>query len=190
MTIRKRELAEDEVHELLRKFKDGDITAFTKLYEHLYPKVYAYVYYRVNSVQDAEDLTSDVFIKAIENLREQKGSFDAWIFRIACNRVIDHYRRRSVRQNPLNVEDKNLGSEDFDAIMEGHFFQQEFKQALTQLTHDQQEVIILKLVEGYKTDEIAAMLDKSVEAIRALQFRALSTLRTLLDAKRGEKRKR
>lgn len=177
----KKDLDDEDLLQLLERARVNDSKAIGILCSHLYSKIYRFIYYRVNAVEDAEDLTSEVCFRVIKSIQNQKGSFYAWIFRIASNLINDHYRRRSVRSNVEPAGD--LIEEMFD---EGNkqnelLEQKELRQSLKQLTEEQQEVVVLKFIEGYETDEIANMLGKSSGAIRAIQFRALTALRNMSD---------
>ena len=176
-----KDLDDEELIQLLDRAKFNDSRAIGKLCAHFYSKIYRFIYYRVNTVEDAEDLTSEVCLRVIKSIHEQKGSFYAWIFRIASNMITDHYRRRVVRSNVESV-----GESIEEMIDEGNkqnelLEQKELRQSLKQLTEEQQEVVVLKFIEGYGTDEIANMLGKSSGAIRAIQFRALTALRNMSD---------
>lgn len=173
----KKDLDDEELLQLLDGAKVNDSRALGKLCAHLYSKIYRFIYYRVNTVEDAEDLTSEVCFRVIKSIQNQKGSFYAWIFRIASNLIKDHYRRRSVRSNvepagDLIEEMMDKGNKQNELLE-----QKELRQSLKKLTEEQQEVIVLKFIEGYDTDEIANMLCKSSGAVRAIQFRALTALR-------------
>lgn len=174
-----KDLDEVELHQLLEHARSKDTKSVARLCETFYPKVYRYFYYRVNQIEDAEDLTNETCLKAVGALQQQRGSFHAWLFRIASNLVADFYRRQSVRQSVESVGDSietfHGNGHQADAVVE----QEELRQALRHLTEEQQQVIILKFIEGYETDEIAEMLGKSAGAIRAIQFRALTTLRAM-----------
>ena len=185
-----KDLDEGELHHLVEQARTKDTKSVAKLCETFYPKVYRYFYYRVNRIEDAEDLTNETCLKAVGALQQQTGSFPAWIFRIASNLITDFYRRRSVR---LSVESVGDSIETFhgnghqaDAVVE----REELRQALLHLTEEQQQVIVLKFIEGYETNEIAEMLGKSTGAIRAIQFRALTSLRSLFGSEAQQKRRR
>lgn len=178
----RQDLDEDKLLILLEESKEGNPKALGKICEHFYPKIYRFTFYRVNGIEDAEDLTGEVCARAIQSMHEQKGSFTSWIYTIASNMVTDYYRRRSVRSIVESKEDlaETIGSND-NAI-ENSLTQKELKHAILQLTEEQQKVITLKFIEGYETEEIANMLSKSAGAVRAIQFRALTALRTLFGA--------
>ena len=179
-----KDLDDEELIQLLDRAKFNDSRALGKLCVHFYSKIYRFVYYRVNAVEDAEDITSEVCLRVIKSIHEQKGSFYAWIFRIASNMITDYYRRRGVRSNVESAEDSIEEMADADSNQSELVEQQELRQALKRLTEDQQEVIVLKFIEGYETDEIAVLLGKSAGAIRAIQFRAITALRNLFDTEK------
>ena len=179
-----KDLDDEELLQLLNRAKFNDSRAVGKLCVHFYSKIYRFVYYRVNAVEDAEDITSEVCLRVIKSIHEQKGSFYAWIFRIASNMITDYYRRRGVRSNVESAEDSIEEMADADSNQSELVEQQELRQALKRLTEDQQEVIVLKFIEGYETDEIAVLLGKSAGAIRAIQFRAITALRNLFDTEK------
>ena len=184
MKANDKDLDEAELHYLVEQARTKDTKSVATLCETFYPKVYRYFYYRVNRIEDAEDLTNETCLKAVGALQQQSGSFHAWIFRIASNLVTDFYRRRSVRQSVESVGDSidtfHGNDHQADAVME----RDELRQALLHLTEEQQQVVVLKFIEGYETDEIAEMLGKKTGTIRAIQFRALTTLRTMFGEER------
>ncbi len=176
-----KDLDDEELIQLLNRAKFNDSRALGTLCAHFYSKIYRFIYYRVNAVEDAEDLTSEVCLRVVKSIHEQKGSFYAWIFRIASNMITDHYRRRVVRSNVESVGESIEEMVDAGSRQSELIEQQELRQALRRLTEEQQEVIVLKFIEGYETDEIAGMLGKSAGAVRAIQFRALTALRNMSD---------
>ena len=174
------ELTENELQTVLEQARHLEPKALAKLSQYCYPRIFRYIYYRVNNSADVEDLVSEVCLKMVRSIQSQNGSFDAWIFRVASNVVTDYYRRRAVRRTvePINdsIENVRDGTNEINNLLD----HQELRQMLAHLTDEQQQVIIFKFIEGYGNDEIADMLGKSVEAVRALQFRALTALRKLL----------
>ncbi len=171
-------LVNEERDLVLRSIK-RDQDAFGQLYDRFVDKIYKYIYYRVNSKTEAEDLTAHVFLKAWEaigNYQWTDRPFGAWLYRIAHNIVVDHFRTHrdtASLDDPLATE--QIGS-DFEDVVEQQLNADTLKAALSRLTHDQQEVIILKFLEGYSTAEIAAILGKQEGAVRTLQHRALTRL--------------
>lgn len=169
----------DRQSELVLLAKAGDAEAFGHLYEAYLDRIYRYIYFRVTDEQTAEDLISQVFTKAWENLDRYQPSgrpFIAWLYTIAHNTVIDHYRTRKdtvAIENTLSLASDAPGP---DEQVELHFETDNLRGALLTLTPEQQQVVVLKFIAGMTTDEIAAQLHKSAGAIRALQMRALQAL--------------
>ena len=110
----KRDIDQDDLDALLRQAKRDDEAAIEELCAYVYSHVYAFLYYRVPHPEDAEDLTSEVVLRVIKALKQQRGNFHAWIYRIARNRLIDFYRHRAVRSEVSmdDVPPKELSSSD------------------------------------------------------------------------------
>ncbi len=184
MALTKKELREIEF--LIRAAKKGDAEAFGEIYDKFVVPIYRYIYYRV-SRSEAEDLTETVFLRAWEKRKsytKQKGnSFNSWIFRIAHNAVVDHYRLKSRNVTVELTEDIPLEKVEADPIqnLENKFEQQELILALRKLPEQQQQVVILKFVNELENDEIAEIIEKSVGAVRVIQFRALNRLKEFLE---------
>ncbi|NQS98859.1 MAG: sigma-70 family RNA polymerase sigma factor [candidate division Zixibacteria bacterium] len=142
-----------------------------------YPKIYRYIYYRIQQKEEAEDITSEVFLRLVKSVDKIKGGFQGWLYKIAENLLVDYFRRRGVRVRVMEtVEDLDAIPEEKSDTME-LLKQDDLERDMKFLTTDQYKMIILKYVEGYSTKEIAEIMHKSVGAIKALQFRALETLR-------------
>lgn len=175
---------------LIERAKHYEHQALTKLCELYYRDVYSYVYYRVSNVQDAEDLTDDVFLKMVEAIcscrAQGERSFLAWLFRIASNSVVDHRRRQAVR-NHLPLDEKHLPAHAGpEAAVETKLTQERLQRAIPKLTDDQQQVIILRFIEGLSNAETAQILGKSEGAVKSLQHRGLISLRRILEGEGGD----
>ncbi len=170
-------LEKEELEALAAKTREGKENASAEIISMMYPEIYRFVHYRVSQTEDVEDLTNDVFVKMLQNLETQDGSFLAWLYQIARNRIVDYYRKQSVRDetNPVGeiIETYRGGEGD----IEGQFQRQELRKAINKLTEEQQEVVILRFIEGYQANEVAEMLDKSPGAVRTQQYRALKQLK-------------
>ncbi|TAK13564.1 MAG: sigma-70 family RNA polymerase sigma factor [Anaerolineae bacterium] len=167
---------------LVRAAKAGDPNAFGLLYDAYVDRLYRFVYYRVSDEPLAEDLTSRVFLKAWENLqgyRDRGLSFGAWLFSIARNTVIDHYRTIKQEQS-LETAGPLVDEEDPESLLRRTQQGDQLANALRQLTDDQREVLVLKFIEGYDTNEIAGFVGKKPGAVRALQMRGLQALERIL----------
>jgi RNA polymerase sigma-70 factor (ECF subfamily) len=181
---------QSDIIALVESAKRYEPEALAKLCELYFKDIYSYIYYRVSNVKDAEDLTDDVFLKMVEGIRSCRASaeksFLAWLFRIASNSVTDYYRRQAVR-NHLPLEEKHLPPHDGPEIpVETKLTQERLQQALLGLTEEQQQVIILRFVEGLSNAETAQILGKSEGAIKALQHRSLVSLRCILEGGGGD----
>lgn len=157
--------------------------AISQLYQEHVQAIYRYVYYRVGSVQLAEDITAEVFLRAIDSLpnyRPRGAPFRAWLYRIARARVADHFReKKRMATTSLETEIESDDVSPQQQIERAHAIQR-LQHSLLELTHDQQKVIVLKFVEAMSNAEIAQMMDKTVGSIKSLQHRALRALYRLI----------
>jgi len=166
--------------QLVLKAQDGDAEAFGRIYDGYVERIYRFVFFRVDDQQTAEDLTSQVFLKAWSNLDRfefTRTPYIAWLYTIAHNTVIDHYRTRKVT---TALEDVQLSQPDDAEAVENQIDltveMQTIKAAMQSLTEDQQQVLHLRFIEGMSNTEIAQQLGKREGAIRALQMRGLQAL--------------
>jgi RNA polymerase sigma factor (sigma-70 family) len=165
----------------------GESAAFGALYDKHVAAIYRYVYYRVRDDAEAEDLTSEVFMRALRAMPryEPRQAFLAWLYRIARNAVIDRARRGN-RQ--VSFEDA-LQHPDADRVIEpdaeilAHSDSQVLRGAMAKLTPLQQEVIVLRFLEGYSTLEISRIVGKREGTVRGIQFRAIGALRQLIPSR-------
>jgi RNA polymerase sigma-70 factor (ECF subfamily) len=175
--LMKTDFNDEKLEKIIKKAKNEHADALDQLSRYVYSRLYSYVFYRVNHREDAEDLTSEVVLKVIRNLRNQHGNFNAWIYKIAKNAVIDFYRRRAVRpETSLSTLPGEI-PDTTPLISEYIMTQEKLRQGLQKLTEDQRQVIIMKFIDGYSNPEIAQFMHKSVGAIKLLQYRALQSLR-------------
>ena len=152
--------------------------AFGALYERYLDSIYAFCQRRVESRQAAEDLTASVFERAFSRISSYRGgSFRAWLFQIAHNAVTDHYRSR---RNVITWEPHMSGT-DHDPTPEDHAIaideQSQLQQLMESLTSDQRHVVELRLA-GLTGSEIAEVVDRSPDAVKMLQYRALERMRS------------
>lgn len=173
-----------EVESIVARATGGDTEAFGRLYDIYADRIYRHIYYRTSSLEDARDLTQEVFLKAWQGLpryERTRAPFLAWLFTIAHNRVIDYYRTKkshSYLDNQIVMEDIDKGPEK---LVEVKFTQQEVRRAILQLPEEQQQVILMSFIEGLEYSEIAAALNKSEGNIRVIVHRALKKMREVLD---------
>jgi RNA polymerase sigma-70 factor (ECF subfamily) len=170
---------------LVRRATSGDSEAFAQLYDAYIARVYRYIYFRVTDDAAAEDLTSQVFLKAWESLdRYEMGSspFVAWLYTIARNLVIDYYR---TKKESVPLEDVRMLTHNETPVeeVESRFDLQAMRDALQFLTDEQQQVLILKFIAGLPNENIARIMNKREGAVRALQMRALQTMAKYMEKK-------
>ena len=173
--------------QLVLQAQAGNSEAFGQLYDAYMERIYRFVYFRVEDQQTAEDITSQVFLKAWNNLDRfsfSRTPYLAWLYTIAHNAVIDHYRTRKVT---TALDDVQLSQQDHAEAVENDIDltaeMKHVKEALQMLTDDQQKVLTLKFIEGLSNHEIARHLGKREGAIRALQMRGLQALAKQLEEK-------
>ncbi len=158
----------------------GDTEAFASLYDHYAEPIYRYVYFRVADYHLAEDITSQIFIKMWQKLpsyRIGEASISAWLYRIAHNAVVDHYRTRKTAISLEDLQSGEVGREDeTEENLEQHMQMEQLRKALQELTQGQREVLILRFIEGLSVREIARQLGKRQGAVRALKMRGLREL--------------
>jgi RNA polymerase sigma-70 factor (ECF subfamily) len=165
----------------------GESAAFGLLYDRHVAAIYRYVYYRVRDDAEAEDLTSDVFMRALKAIPryEPRQAFLAWLYRIARNAVIDRARKGN-RQVPFEDALEHPGVDRIvepDVELLAHSDGAMLRLALAKLTPLQQEIIVLRFLEGYSTQEIARLVGKNEGTVRGIQFRAIGALRQLIPSR-------
>lgn len=156
-----------------------DSQAIGAIYDLYFSEVYRYIRYRVGDDSLAEDLASDVFMRLLEAANKRQApqsSLKGWLIATASNAVNDylrrHYRRFEIELSEL-LPDKTPG---IPAEVDAREDRKAVQLALTQLTEEQQHVLALRFGQGYSLEETAAHLKKNVNAVKALQFRALASL--------------
>ncbi len=170
-------------YDVIARAQRGSPEETGMLYSHYHQSIYRYLFYRTGDPQTAEDLTADVFLKMVQALpsyRFETTPFQAWLFQVARNLAIDHYRRTNA--HPVVAIDENLDSEDHDLDhqVEVRLSSANLTRALVRLEETQRDVVLLRFIEGLPIAEAALVLHKSEDAVKALQRRGLKALRALL----------
>jgi len=169
---------------LLARAKAFDQAALSELYDQYSAKIYSYIYYRVGDDKLAEDLTTSVFIKMLDAIKSSKAwqqSFSGWLYRIAHNAVVDHFRRNKYGPH-LQLDERLVAQGDDPVTTVEQSISSEFvKSALHHLTDEQQTVIELKFFQELSNLEVAGIMGKTEGAIKSLQYRALAALRRHLN---------
>ena len=168
----------------LKAHKDPD--AFATLYDLYVKRIYRFVYFKVNNKEEAEDVTSEVFLKAWNYINENKEvkSFSGLLYRIARNCIIDLYRSRSSKADTILISSLPEGIEPGDEgkkVLELNIGleAQDLIKAIKKLKLEYQEVLTLKYVDGLHIDEIAEITGKGSIAVRVTLHRALKKLKDL-----------
>ncbi|MEW5987811.1 MAG: sigma-70 family RNA polymerase sigma factor [Chloroflexota bacterium] len=171
-----------------------DKEAFGQLYELYVERIRHYVFYRTGSAEDAEDLTAQIFIRAMQHIAhytDQGVPFSAWLYRIAHNLVANWYRDHS-RRHTMSLDD--LGrwhAHDDDPALATELLEDKevLLRAIRSLPADRQELLILKFVDQLSNAEIGHVMGRSEGAIKSLYHRCLLALKEeLTDSKATETR--
>lgn len=169
---------------LIALSQSGDTKAFEQLYIRYLDSMYRYIYYKVNrDTMLAEDLTETVFLKAWQSLPHFKldgGYPRAWLYKIAHNTVIDHYRTSKPVSRFALDSDQYPSNASIEEHFEGKERETHLQKALLSLTDEQREAVILRFIENIPSKEVAVILQKNDDAVRALTHRGLEKLREIL----------
>jgi RNA polymerase sigma-70 factor (ECF subfamily) len=165
----------------------GDRNSFGELYDLYNPKIYRFILFKVGSVAEAQDLTHQVFLNAWTNIytyRDLGYPFGSWLYRIAKNQIIDHYRtarhHTSLDEHPEETI-AGLPHSDDGAAYEESFELTRVMKAIEKLKPEYQDIVIMRFVEDMSIKEIADVIEKSEGAVKLLQHRAIAQLKTLLE---------
>jgi RNA polymerase sigma-70 factor (ECF subfamily) len=170
----------DNVRRLVERAQQGDREALEELYLSNFDRIYSYLHMSVGNKHDAEDLTTQTFLKMLESInrfRWQSAPFSAWLFRIAHNLAMDHFRARR-RWQPEEEVPELPGAEEPSAELEAmqSIGRQSMMELIERLSPEQQQVLTLKFVFNFANSDVATILEKTEGAIKSLQHRALASL--------------
>lgn len=169
---------------LIQQAQGGDVTAIGTLYDQHHDSIFKYLWLRSGDQQVAEDLTGDVFIRmmsALPNYRSTGVPFRAWLYRIAHNLIVDHFRRANLRTTvPLEAIEESERGDDLQVAVDRRLMIERLQQALSQLDQIQREVVALRFVVGLSLQEVAQVIGRSEAAVKSLQHRGLAALRHTL----------
>jgi len=172
-----------EEESLVRRAQQRDQQAFAQLYEQHFDKIYRYVALRIGDRAEAEDITQQVFLKALQSISSFRWKgipFSAWLFRIAHNQVID-YLRKKTKQATVPIDESAVSfSSDPQILAEQRLNIEQLLSAAKRLTEAQREVISLRFAGELSIAEVAKIMGKSQGAVKALQHSAIVALRKVL----------
>ena len=171
--------------DLVARARQGDASAFGRLYEHYLDGIYRYIYYRVSDHNEAEDLTETVFLRAWEALprfRPGKGTWRAWLYRIAHNIVVDRYRTHKANASLDEIHDqRDDDTPTPEYVAEADLEIERLSVALNRLAPRLQEVVLQRFVNGLSHAETARVMGLRAGHVRVLQHRALKEMRHLME---------
>jgi RNA polymerase sigma-70 factor (ECF subfamily) len=174
-----------EMRALVARAQQGEREALEELYLLHFDRIYSYLHMTVGNRHDAEDLTTQTFLKMLESIdrfRWRSAPFSAWLFRIAHNLSMDHFRANR-RWQPEDDVPEPPGSEERSAEDEAlhSIGRQSMLELIDRLSPEQQQVLTLKFVFNFPNAEVATILGKTEGAIKSLQHRALVSLQKQLE---------
>lgn len=173
----------DELH-IIKECRNGRPERFAVLYDRYVKKIYNFIYYRTHHKETAEDITSQVFLKAvrgIQSFRLEDSSFSAWLYTIARNAVIDHYR---TEKKEYAIEDAwgLSGDEDIEGDVDARLKLQQVKKYLRTLEPHERELLLLRFWDELSYKEISEITGKTEAGLKMSVSRALRRLRQNLPA--------
>jgi RNA polymerase sigma-70 factor (ECF subfamily) len=175
--------------QMLDGLRSLDAQAIGIIYDRYSADVYRYARYRLNDEHLAEDIASDVFVQLLEALQNGRGpqsNVKAWLLSTAAHIVTDQLRRAYRRPTTALPEDlADRAATPVDEF-ESRERSRDFRRAYARLTDEQQHVLALRFGEGFSLEETAAVLKKKINAVKALQFRALAALQRNIGEGRSE----
>src|SRR3954466_13929041 len=169
-----------EMRALVDRAQQGDREALEELYLLHFDRIYSYLHVSVGNKHDAEDLTTQTFLKMLESIgrfRWQSAPFSAWLFRIAHNLAMDHFRasrRWQPEEEVPEPPDETEPSAEIAAFQS--IGRQSMLELIENLSQEQQQVLTLKFVFNLPNGDVATILGKTEGAIKSLQHRALVSL--------------
>ena len=172
--------------ELLDRAREYDSQALAEIYDRYAELIYRYLYRYLGDPAQAEDLTSEVFLKLLQVLntpRAPRDRLQGWLYRVAHNLAMDYFRKAS-KSSTLAIDERLVAEDDAPpaAVQKGQD-RERLQAAIRQLTPDQQRVILLRFGEGFKISKVSRLMGKSEGAVKILQHRAIKRLRKLLGDK-------
>ena len=177
-------MASEDLRRLVERAQTGDRAALEELYLLHFDRIYSYLHLSVGNRHDAEDLTNQTFVRMLESIgrfRWRRVPISAWLFRIAHNLAMDHFRAGR-RLQPEEKPPEHAGSEERSAEEEAlhSLDRRSMLELIEQLSPDQQHVLVLKFVFDFPNRDVGTVLGKSEGAVKSLQHRALASLQRQL----------
>lgn len=175
----------NEELDLIKKAQKGEAEAFAVLYDRYLNPIYRFIFFKITLRQEAEDICQQVFLNAWKHINDfvPRQPFSSWLYRIARNAVIDHWRTKKIvltLENPKLQESLKV---DFNPafLLDKESQIKKIWEALKQLNQNQQDVIIMRFVENLSHQEIAKTINKTEGATKVIQHRAVRALKKILE---------
>lgn len=176
-------MLEDE-HNLIVRIKHGDSEAFGLIYDHYMPMIYRFVLVKVGSKEDAEDISHQVFLKAWQNVNGQYSErgfpFSSWLYQIARNSIIDHYRRikpMSSLEDEENTEEL-IDHARLDYKIDLKDSSNKILEAIKKLKNIEADVVTMRFIDDLSIKEVALAVGKTEGAVKLIQHRALEKIKS------------
>ncbi len=171
--------------DLLSRIQRWELDALAEAYDTYAPALYRYAWRQLGDVAQAEDIVSETFQRLLTALKHGQGPQDnlqAWISRVAHNLITDYYRRQpALPMDPVDEDAPLPAPDDCAAQALQRVEAARVRQALQRLTPLQRQVIVLRFLEGWDLASVAQSIEREVNAVKALQHRAIAALRTFLE---------
>lgn len=178
----------DGEKDIIKRAIRGEASAFGFLYDRYQPQIYRFIYLKVSNREEAEDLTHQVFLQSWQKIsayRFQGFPFSSWLYRIARNEIIDYYRTKKIS---IDIEDiaieanpEFISGNPVPVKIDALLNIEKVKEAIKKLGQTEQDIIILRFVEDLSPQEVADIIDKTAEAVRLIQHRAIKNLKKILN---------
>ena len=186
---------------LIIKLKEQDTETFAKLYDAYVEKIYRFVFFKVSSTSEAEDITSEVFLRAWEYLGRENveiKNINSFLYQIARNLVIDFYRTKTKRDSAVSIDQQQHAylkeipdqNQNTEKLAVSNMASAQVHNYLSHIKDDYKEIVILKYIEGYSTNEISKIVNKKKGNIRVLLHRAMKVMAELADVEKKKNEER
>lgn len=170
---------QDRQLSIIKQCQSGDFSSFGELYDYYIKRIYNFIFYKTHHKETAEDLTSKTFTKVLEKIQQfrlQDGTFNAWIYRIAQNTVIDHYRQH--RQHEDISDAWGIGDQsNIAADLDTRKSLEDVKKYLAVLSPEQRDIVMMRVWQELPYSEIAEIVGKSEENCKVIFSRTMKKLR-------------
>lgn len=181
-----------DVDQLVRAVKNGDKERYGTIVAGYQQEIFRYCFHMLGQLQEAEDVTQDVFVKGLERLEQYREgtSFRAWLYKMAYHECLNKLKRRQIYIRILGLFSQSMPVFQADRPMEGLAYNVELQEALLRLAPKERHIILLRIVEENRFEEIAEQLDISYSAVRKRYERAIKKLKRDLADKGARKDER